>query len=226
MLELGARRGRRRAVGGFTRLEREVMDADDVSGRLEGQRAGIVSRELARVVNVYMSGGGGSPARHADRAADRRRRPAHGVCGGRGDRRRVEYRRASTASTAPRRGARRARSAASRRARPGCRGEPAGRHAYGAFAQLDAAVNDATHGGRVFPVDGKYEFDDSWGFYRAAAYAGTTSHGHHATDIMAPFGTPIVAIESGRSTGSVGTGSAVGACGSRACRARTTTTRT
>jgi murein DD-endopeptidase MepM/ murein hydrolase activator NlpD len=61
----------------------------------------------------------------------------------------------------------------------------------------NAALNDATHGGRVFPVDGRFEFGDSWGSYRANVLQGTTLHAHHATDIMARRGTPVVAIETG-----------------------------
>jgi murein DD-endopeptidase MepM/ murein hydrolase activator NlpD len=66
-------------------------------------------------------------------------------------------------------------------------------------AALDALVNstnDAIHGGRVFPVDGAFDFVDSWGSFRAAASA-DGSHNHRATDIMAAGNTPIVAVESG-----------------------------
>jgi murein DD-endopeptidase MepM/ murein hydrolase activator NlpD len=62
---------------------------------------------------------------------------------------------------------------------------------------LAAAAADASHGGRVFPVDGPFEFDDSWGAFRADLAVDTHSHGHDATDIMAEGGTPVVAIESG-----------------------------
>ena len=62
---------------------------------------------------------------------------------------------------------------------------------------LTAVLNDASHGGRVFPVDGPFEFDDSWGNFRADLAVDTGSHGHDATDIMAAGGTPVVAIESG-----------------------------
>jgi murein DD-endopeptidase MepM/ murein hydrolase activator NlpD len=62
---------------------------------------------------------------------------------------------------------------------------------------LTAVADDASHGGRVFPVDGPFEFDDSWGAFRADVAVDTGSHGHDATDIMAAAGTPVVAIESG-----------------------------
>jgi murein DD-endopeptidase MepM/ murein hydrolase activator NlpD len=62
---------------------------------------------------------------------------------------------------------------------------------------LTAVADDASHGGRVFPVDGPFELDDSWGAFRADLAVDTHSHGHDATDIMAPLGTPVVAIESG-----------------------------
>ncbi len=62
---------------------------------------------------------------------------------------------------------------------------------------LTSAATDASHGGRVFPVDGPFDFVDSWGAFRADVAVDTHSHGHDATDIMAPLGTPVVAIESG-----------------------------
>ena len=49
----------------------------------------------------------------------------------------------------------------------------------------------------MFPVDGPFEFDDSWGNFRADIAVDTQTHGHDATDIMAAGGTPVVAIESG-----------------------------
>jgi murein DD-endopeptidase MepM/ murein hydrolase activator NlpD len=69
--------------------------------------------------------------------------------------------------------------------------------AFTVLVALTAAFNDAGRGGRVFPIDGPFQFDDSWGAYRADVFAGTASHGHHATDIMAADGTPVVAIETG-----------------------------
>jgi murein DD-endopeptidase MepM/ murein hydrolase activator NlpD len=62
---------------------------------------------------------------------------------------------------------------------------------------LTAVTTDAAHGGRVFPVDGPFEFDDSWGAFRADLAIDTHTHGHDATDIMAAGGTPVVAVESG-----------------------------
>ena len=62
---------------------------------------------------------------------------------------------------------------------------------------LTAVATDPAHGGRVFPVDGPFEFDDSWGNFRADLAIDTHTHGHDATDIMAEGGTPVVAIESG-----------------------------
>lgn len=49
--------------------------------------------------------------------------------------------------------------------------------------------------GFVFPVGEPYNFIDSWGFPRmiGTEYA----HGHQGTDIMAPFGTPLYAVERG-----------------------------
>jgi murein DD-endopeptidase MepM/ murein hydrolase activator NlpD len=61
----------------------------------------------------------------------------------------------------------------------------------------NAALNDASHGGRVFPVAGPFTFADSWAAYRAYGAAGGQPHQHHATDIMAAKGTPVVAIETG-----------------------------
>jgi len=49
--------------------------------------------------------------------------------------------------------------------------------------------------GFVFPVAEPYSFIDSWGFPRMM---GTEyQHGHQGTDIMAPFGTPLYAVERG-----------------------------
>jgi len=49
--------------------------------------------------------------------------------------------------------------------------------------------------GFVFPVGEPYSFIDSWGFPRMV---GTEyEHGHQGTDIMAPFGTPLYAVERG-----------------------------
>jgi murein DD-endopeptidase MepM/ murein hydrolase activator NlpD len=49
--------------------------------------------------------------------------------------------------------------------------------------------------GFVFPVQGEVEFIDSWGFPRMT---GTSqAHWHQGTDIFAPMGTPLVAVESG-----------------------------
>ncbi|HTL87697.1 MAG TPA: peptidoglycan DD-metalloendopeptidase family protein [Acidimicrobiia bacterium] len=67
--------------------------------------------------------------------------------------------------------------------------------AFTEFVMLSALVSDPKHGGRVFPVDGAYEFDDSWASFRT--FADNDAHEHHATDIMAPLDTPVVAVESG-----------------------------
>lgn len=49
--------------------------------------------------------------------------------------------------------------------------------------------------GFVFPVAEPYSFIDSWGFPRMV---GTQyEHGHQGVDIMAPFGTPLYAVERG-----------------------------
>lgn len=49
--------------------------------------------------------------------------------------------------------------------------------------------------GFVFPVGEPYTFGDSWGFPRMT---GTQyQHGHQGTDIMAPFDTPLYAVERG-----------------------------
>ncbi len=49
--------------------------------------------------------------------------------------------------------------------------------------------------GFVFPVGEPYTFGDSWGFPRMT---GTEyEHGHQGTDIMAPFDTPLYAVERG-----------------------------
>ena len=49
--------------------------------------------------------------------------------------------------------------------------------------------------GFVFPVQGEVEFIDSWGYPRMM---GTSqAHWHQGTDIFAPMGTPLVAVESG-----------------------------
>ncbi|MFP5321936.1 MAG: peptidoglycan DD-metalloendopeptidase family protein [Acidimicrobiia bacterium] len=49
--------------------------------------------------------------------------------------------------------------------------------------------------GFVFPVGEPYSFIDSWGFPRMV---GTEyQHGHQGVDIMAPFGTPLYAVERG-----------------------------
>jgi murein DD-endopeptidase MepM/ murein hydrolase activator NlpD len=71
------------------------------------------------------------------------------------------------------------------------------RRAYFDLLTANAVLTDASHGGRVFPVDGPFNFVDSWNAFRANVLQGTTVHAHHATDIMARKGTPIVAVESG-----------------------------
>jgi len=49
--------------------------------------------------------------------------------------------------------------------------------------------------GFVFPVGEPYQFIDSWGYPRMT---GTEyEHGHQGVDIMAPFGTPLYAVERG-----------------------------
>ncbi|HET9729559.1 MAG TPA: M23 family metallopeptidase [Acidimicrobiia bacterium] len=67
--------------------------------------------------------------------------------------------------------------------------------AFATLVAVQAAVTDPAHGGRVFPVDGAYDFVDSWNALRAHGGDGTKEH--HATDIMAKRATPVVAIESG-----------------------------
>jgi murein DD-endopeptidase MepM/ murein hydrolase activator NlpD len=64
------------------------------------------------------------------------------------------------------------------------------------FVAVQSIIADPTHGGRVFPVDGAFNFSDSWNAYRA--HGGDKTNAHHATDIMARRGTPVVAIESGK----------------------------
>jgi len=49
--------------------------------------------------------------------------------------------------------------------------------------------------GFVFPVSGMVNFIDSWGFPRLAG--GPDQHWHEGTDVMAPFGREIVAVENG-----------------------------
>ena len=71
------------------------------------------------------------------------------------------------------------------------------RRAFFDLLTANAALTDASHGGRVFPVDGPFNFVDSWNAFRANVLQGTNVHAHHATDIMARKGTPVVAVESG-----------------------------
>jgi murein DD-endopeptidase MepM/ murein hydrolase activator NlpD len=68
---------------------------------------------------------------------------------------------------------------------------------YASLTLANAALNDASHGGRVFPVAGPFTFSDSWAAFRAHGAAGGQPNQHHATDIMAAKGTPVVAIETG-----------------------------
>jgi murein DD-endopeptidase MepM/ murein hydrolase activator NlpD len=69
--------------------------------------------------------------------------------------------------------------------------------AYVDLVAANAVLTDASHGGRVFPVDGPFDFVDSWSAFRANVLEGTNLHAHHATDIMAQKGTPVLAVESG-----------------------------
>jgi murein DD-endopeptidase MepM/ murein hydrolase activator NlpD len=71
------------------------------------------------------------------------------------------------------------------------------RRAYFDLLTANAVLTDASHGGRVFPVDGRFNFVDSWDSFRANVLQGTNTHAHHATDIMARKGTPVLAVESG-----------------------------
>jgi murein DD-endopeptidase MepM/ murein hydrolase activator NlpD len=64
------------------------------------------------------------------------------------------------------------------------------------FMAVKSIIADPLHGGRVFPVDGAFNFSDSWNAYRA--HGGDQTNNHHATDIMARRATPVVAIESGK----------------------------
>ena len=58
-----------------------------------------------------------------------------------------------------------------------------------------AAGSEIVIRGFVFPVSEPYSFIDSWGYPRMT---GTQyEHGHQGTDIMAPFGTPLYAVERG-----------------------------
>lgn len=58
-----------------------------------------------------------------------------------------------------------------------------------------AAGSEIVIRGFVFPVGEPYTFGDSWGFPRMT---GTEyEHGHQGTDIMAPFDTPLYAVERG-----------------------------
>jgi murein DD-endopeptidase MepM/ murein hydrolase activator NlpD len=182
---------------GLAQLEVQIEDARDALKQLDAQRADIVTRQQVRAVDVYMSGSGGvalgtliAPPTVVDGRRTVYAEAAQTVDSSSIDRVNSQHR------------AEAAKLDALAAQEHDARGEVVAANqqvgtAFGAFAQLNAVVTDAAHGGRVFPVDGKYDFVDSWGFYRAEVYAGTTSHGHHATDIMAPLGTPIVAIESG-----------------------------
>ncbi len=58
-----------------------------------------------------------------------------------------------------------------------------------------AAGSEIVIRGFVFPVGEPYTFGDSWGYPRMV---GTEyEHGHQGVDIMAPFGTPLYAVERG-----------------------------
>lgn len=58
-----------------------------------------------------------------------------------------------------------------------------------------AAGSEIVIRGFVFPVGEPYSFIDSWGYPRMT---GTEyEHGHQGVDIMAPFGTPLYAVERG-----------------------------
>lgn len=58
-----------------------------------------------------------------------------------------------------------------------------------------AAGSEIVIRGFVFPVGEPYSFIDSWGYPRMV---GTEyEHGHQGVDIMAPFGTPLYAVERG-----------------------------
>ncbi len=65
---------------------------------------------------------------------------------------------------------------------------------YRKLLMLSAAAGDPKHGGRVFPVDGPFDFVDSFDAFRPQ---GAPGNKHSATDIMSPGGTPVVAIETG-----------------------------
>jgi murein DD-endopeptidase MepM/ murein hydrolase activator NlpD len=182
---------------GLVQLEVQITDGRDALKRLEARRVDIVSRQQARAVDVYMSGGSGvalgtliAPPTVVDGRATVYAEAAQTVDASSIDRIDAQHRAAAATldGLEAQEGHARGKVVAAN--------QQVGT-AFSAFSQLNAVVTDAAHGGRVFPVDGKYDFVDSWGFYRAETYAGTTSHGHHATDIMAPLGTPLVAIESG-----------------------------
>lgn len=182
----------------LTTVRRQIATALDRMARLDRLRATTLQRELERAVRAYIAGDDAvliSDLLSASSVKDQARRAIYANAGQTIDERRIIEIEDDLDDENGTLDALRNKEQRLDRALG-----VANDRLVDAFKNLQvliAVADDASRGGRVFPVEGPFDFGDSWGAFRSDVAIDTRSHGHDATDIMAAGGTPVVAIESG-----------------------------